>query len=331
MSDSQESDSQKLTALSQEESKLAELQVEEVVAAERALANAHATARDSWEKASRIVRDYKPVSPYLWRIVHAVLGKPEKIGKPDPIMFDAMRKLVQLAARDPKLGAKKEERMTLDVAVKAIGYDTAAALCVLHGVCRRISTTLIERIWVPIIDDALLRAQIGSQIGGYCPAFGKGRGLLAGFCGRAGLAVQIAAADMTRAQRALESLAAGMDIRVAGLSIYGCDPLQVSAMMLASAGVSAEAAFGVAGFSENGRGITPKTPSYLWLSTFSATEYLRMDEEKRIDERYWRALGINDATRAEIRTDVQKILRKGHGWDWLCQSQAADEEDEDEG
>src|SRR5262249_2756915 len=156
-------------------------------------------------------------------IVHSILGKSDKIGKPDPIMFDAMRNLIWLAADDPKLGKQAGKgELNLDAAVKLIGFDTAAALCVLHGVCRRISTTLIERIWMPIIDDALIRAQIGYMIGSHCAPFGKGRGLLSGFCGRAGLAVQIASSDMTKAQRALEGLAAGMDIRIAGLNIYGC-------------------------------------------------------------------------------------------------------------
>lgn len=314
-----DSESKRLLALDQEE-KFKELQTEEVLAAEQALSRAHASARNSWERASAIVREYRPVASYLWRMVHSVLGKADKIGKPDPIMFDMLRPFLNVAAVDPTLSEKGEVPASIDEAVKRIGFDTAAAICVLHGVCRRVSFSLVQRIWGPIIDDALLRARVGYHIGERAKIIGKGRGMLAGFSGRAGLAVQIASSDMNKAQQALEGLAAGMDIRVMGLNIYGCDPLQVAAMILASAGVSKEAAIGVASFSENGKGISPKSTQFNWLSTFAITEFLRIGDHSQIDSRYWKALALDETDRREIQTHVTKIIRKGHGWGWVCES-----------
>jgi len=303
------------------------LQADEIQIAADALAKAHAGARNSWDKANRLVRDFRPVASYLWRIVHAVLGKNEKLGKPDPIAFDAMTPLMRMASGDKTLSGNTSEAASLEESLKRIGLDTAAAVCVMHGVCRRVGHATVERIWRPIIDDALLRAHIGFLVGSKAPQFGKGRGLLAGFCGRAGLAVQIASSDAKVSQRALEGLAAGMDIRVVGLKTFGCDPLQVAAMMLASAGVSTEAAIGVASFSDDGRGVPTKGMQFLWLSTFAIVEYLRIDEPERIEPAYWKALGIDPGHKGEIIAEVSKLQKKGHRWDWICDKQLTLEED----
>jgi hypothetical protein len=303
------------------DSPLEEVQLSEVVVAERQLAKSAEAKRDSWTVASRTVRDYKPVSGYLWRIVHAVLGKPDKIGSPDPMLFDALKPLLLFACRDPRLGTRGFSGTTIDSAVNTLNPDVAAAICVIYGVCRRISGTLTERLWRPIIDDALIRASIGYLIGKKCPKFGAGRGLLAGFCGRAGLAVQIASADSTKAQRALEGLAAGRPMKDVGISVYGCDPLQVSAMVLASAGVTAEAAYGIAGFSNNGKNIKVGAPAYFWLSVFSVAEYLRITEPENVSEKYWLDLGFEKEDREQLRRDVSTLLIKGHNWDWLLESQ----------
>lgn len=310
-----------------ENTRLEELQGEEITAAAMALAKAHAGSKNSWAAAKRMVYDFRPVAGYLWRIVHAVLGQTEKLGKPDPIAFDTMTPLLRVASGDLVLTGTQTEAESRDEAIKKIGFDTAAAICVIHGVCRRVGAAAPERIWRPIIDDALLRANIGFLIGGQISHFGKGRGLLAGFCGRAGLAVQIAASDLNRSQKALEGLAAGMDIRVVGLNNFGCDPLQVSAIMLASAGVSTEAALGVAAFSNDGRGLTPKGMQQLWYAVFVITEHLRMNEPERIDPKHWRTIGYDDLLRKELEVKVKSLLKKGHRWDWVCEPQLILEEE----
>lgn len=303
------------------EGPLEEVQLGELKLAEQQLARETITQKDSWSVASRTVRDYKPVSGYLWRIVHAVLGRGEKTGSPDPMIFDALRPLIFEAAADLRLGNPSSKVSTLDDAVGTLGIDTAAAVCVVYGVCRRISATLSERLWRPIIDDALIRASIGYIIGQKVTDFGRGRGMLAGFSGRAGLAIQIAASDIQKAQRALEGLASGQPMKDVGTTIYGCDPLQVSAIMLASAGVSPDAAFGVAAYSNKGKNINPKSISNIWLSVFTIAEQLRVSEADLIDPKYWRFLGLEQSDQSEIRSKVDLILRKGHNWEWLLFSQ----------
>lgn len=299
---------------------LEEVQLVELSAAEKVLSLGSDSPKGSWELASQTVTNYRPVAGFLWRMVHPVLGKGDKIGKPDPIIFDAMRQLIFQAAMDKRLGVEGKQAKSIDEAVTTLGFDTAAAICVLHGICRRISSTMMERLWRPIIDDALLRAYIGYLIGKQCPAFGAGRGMLAGFSGRAGLAIQIASGDRPKAQRVMEELAAGMDLKDVGMKIYGCDPLQVSAMTLASAGVSSEASYGVAAFSKKGKGLPTGGQAFLWLSAFTIAEYLRICDADKVDEKYWRALGLNnDESRKAIEVDALKLLRIGHGWPWLVE------------
>ncbi len=305
------------------EGPLEEVQIGEVQIAEKQLARTTTAEvkKESWTIASRTVRDYKPVSGYLWRIVHAVLGRTDKIGAPDPMIFDALKPLIVQACSDRRLGRLDLKTNSLDEAVKVVGADSAAAICVIYGVCRRISATLSERLWRPIIDDALIRASIGLLVGEKCASFGKGRGLLAGFSGRAGLAVQIAAGDLKKAQRALEGLAAGYQMKEVGTNIYGCDPLQVSAIILASAGVTVDAAYGIAAYSNEGKNLSVKSPSYLWLSVFTVAEHLRMSESEKIDPKFWRILGLDDESQSEIKGQVETLLRRGHNWEWLLISQ----------
>lgn len=303
------------------EGPLEEVQLGELKLAEQQLSRETATQKESWTVASRTVRDYKPVSGYLWRVVHAVLGRADKASKPDPMIFDALKPLIIESAADARLGNPNTRVSSLDDAVKIVGIDSAAAVCVVYGVCRRISATLTERLWRPIIDDALIRASIGYVVGEKVADFGKGRGILAGFSGRAGLAIQIAASDIQKAQRALEGLASGQPMKDVGTTVYGCDPLQVSAIMLASAGVTPEAAYGVAAYSNQGKNINPKSAANLWLSVFTVAEHLRISEADTIDPKYWRSLGLNESAQNEIRSSVDVILRKGHNWEWLLSSQ----------
>jgi len=305
-----------------ENESLEEMQVEELqggaLDAARHQIQSTGVAAGSWEVAGNIVRNFRPVPWILWKVVRSVFGKSSQIGKPDSIVFDIVHPLVVQAARDKSLGGAEDAMsLSLEKAVQLTGTDTAAALCLMHGVCRRISSTLSERIWRPILDDALLRAQIGMFVGGNLERFGRGRGMLAGFSGRSGLAIQIASGDMNKAQRTLEGLAAGMAMRDVGMTIYGCDPLQVSAMTLAAAGVSSDAAIGTASYSTEGKNIPPSSTQFLWLSAFAIAERLRMGDVDRVENRYWDAFDLNQARRGELKQKVQQLQRKGHHWGWV--------------
>jgi hypothetical protein len=285
----------------------------------------------SWETATEIVRNFRPVPYILWRMVNAVFGRHAvqkamgPFGTPDHITFDPVQYLIINAAADKTLGGEqgaKDPPKSLEQAVKLLGADVTAALCVLHAVCRRISASLSERVWRPILDDALMRSQIGYHVGGFQSKFGKGRGMLAGFAGRSGLAVLIASGEVALAQRALEGLAAGMDIKDVGLKVYGCDPLQVAAMTLTAAGCSFDAGFGIASYSQGGAGAAPGGEQFLWYSAFSIAENTRMGKSELVDPRCWKALGYNESDKGTLKSQMQALQRRGPAWQWLVLPQS---------
>jgi hypothetical protein len=285
---------------------------------------------DSWAVASQLVREFRPVPWLVWRIVHAVIGKPNKIEKPDSITFDIFQPLLLKAAKDEVLtrGKSKETKVTrLDQAVKILGHDIAAAVCMIHSVCRKVKSAVSERVWKPILDDALIRAQIGFYVGSKQTKFGSGRGMLAGFSGRSGLAILIAQGAPKQAQHALEGLAKGSDMRDVGLKVYGCDPLQVSAMTLSAGGCSMDAAFGVASFNLAKRASDSnifKDGSQLeqWLTVFAMSEYLRIGEPKSISDHQWKLLDWeSEADQGELRQYAQKLTKKGHSMSWIIKKQ----------
>ena len=289
---------------------------------------------NSWDVALKVVKKYRPVPWILWRLVHGVFGKTGALGSLDPITFDLVRPLILNAAQDKMLGAARKPdapeitaQSRLEDLIKILGTDVAAALCVIHGVCRRISTSLAERIWRPILDDALMRAQIGYVMGENAPHFGRGRGMLAGFSGRSGLSILIAAGDLESAQRALEGLAAGLELREVGLKVYGCDPLQVAAMTLSAAGCSIDAALGIAAYGTQGRGLAPSSDKFRWLSAFAVAEALRMGELESVDERYWESLHFNQAGRDGLKEKIRQLQRKGPSWHWIIPRQEMPEEE----
>jgi hypothetical protein len=185
---------------------------------------------ESWQTATGIVQKVRPVPWLLWNIIHAVYGRSSEIGEPDPMSFSIVSNLIVYAVTDKTLARQQQkasgEVKLLSKAVEMMGTDVAAALCFIHAVCRRVSTVLAERVWRPILDDALLRAHLGYRVGEGSELFGPGRGMLAGFSGRSGLAVQVASGDSAAASKALSGMASGVEMGEVCRRVYGCDPLQ---------------------------------------------------------------------------------------------------------
>ncbi len=275
----------------------------------------------SWRVAANIVNSLKPVPRLLWPAIHAVYGKPGVIQQPDAMVFSAVAQVVIRAAQDKTLASagKEGETTSLSQAVSAIGRDVAAAVCLVHAVCRRIYSVVPERVARPIVDDALLRTQLGFYTGIASPQAGAGRGMIAGFAGRCGLAVQIAAGDLDQAQRALTGLASGKDISQVCISVYGCDPLEVAALTLISAGCCREIAYGISSYTAKGKDVEEGSEQYRWLALFAVIEGLRMGHADRVESRYWQMLGYDGAGREALNKQIIASQRRGHGWQWITQ------------
>lgn len=272
----------------------------------------------SWGSAREIIESFKPVPWFVWRLNNYVLGKTSQIAPVSEGLVLGLRRLLFAAASDEVLGSGKKTS-NLREALRVIKPDVVAALSVIHAVCRRLANTHLERVWKPIVDDAVLRARIGLFVGRKQPEFGSGRAMLAGFVGRAGLAILIAKGDESQAQSALEKLASGSTIKNVGLEVYGCDPLQVSAMLLSAAGCGRDASFGTVSYaSSDPLAVVANDEQLRWLSAFSLCEGVRMNSADKLDFRYWQALNLEPgADLKELSEEARKAVRRGHGWSWL--------------
>ncbi len=275
-------------------------------------------ALQAWQKARQVVEQFKPVPWFIWRLSNFVFSRPGQINVVPQGMVMGLRRLLFAAASDEILGSGTPVN-NMRIALSALRSDIIAAVSVIHGVCRKLSSKDFERIWRPILEDAILRAQIGFFVGERRPGFGSGRGMLAGFSGRAGLAVLIASGDIEQARKALEELASGRDIGEVGLEIYGCDPLQISAMMLSAAGCGRDAAFGTVSFAaKDSLSAVENEEQQVWLAAFTICEKVRLGRSADLDDRLWNTLGYNDQQERDQLADMAKILvRNGTAWNWL--------------
>lgn len=273
----------------------------------------------SWGTASNIVKKVKPIPWIIWVMIRSVYGGSSKSFSADPMTFVPLENLLLRAVQDDSL-ANEEFKITpksITAAMKLLGPETAASLCFMHSVCMRVSRTLNERIYRAIIDDALIRARLGVNLGQCSDYLDIGRPLLAGFAGRAGLAVQLASGSEEQAKKALNSLATGKDISKMGHDVYGCDPLQVAALTLVAAGCNRNIAFGVASFSLPSNGGTVSKEQDFWYKLFATLEYIRLNKIDWITPDIWLLLGFDDAGKEELLNQSQDVFRNGHGFAWV--------------
>lgn len=279
-------------------------------------ASADPQAQNSWVAARELIERFQPVPWFIWRLSNFVLGKPGKIGKVNEGLVLGLRRLLFAAASDATLG-KGEKINDMRAALKTLTSDSIAAISVIHAVSRKIGHSPSERIYRPLLDDAIVRAKIGYHVGKHSENFGAGRGMLAGFAGRAGLVIEVVSGATGQAKNALDELATGASIGEIGLKIYGCDPLQVSAMLLSACGCGKDSAFGVVRYSL-GSQETANEEQQRWFSAFTVVESVRQQKIGNVTEEHWQRLSIDTrAKRDDLVDQTKKIVRRGHEWNWV--------------
>lgn len=289
----------------------------------REAASPRHTNQETWQQAGRMIKEFRPVPWPLWVMIRSVLGSGEGVKLAESSVFAPAEPIVDNALQDLTLGQfalgiDNVSGLPLSERLKLLKPDVGAALAFIYSVCRRVTSSHNERIWRPILDDALLRAQIGYFVGARNENFGVGRGMVAGFSGRSGLAIQIASGTERQAERSIEFLALGREISEVGLSTYACEPLQVSAMALVAAGLPHQAAYGTARFERRHDTIQPDSLEYRWLSALTITEHMRTGNSEMIRPEHWAAVGFNQGSaRDALQVATRQLLRRGHSWRFL--------------
>jgi len=272
----------------------------------------------TWQRARQIVEEFRPVPWFIWRISNFVFGTSGQIRPiPQGLVF-GMRRLLFAAASDPLLGGAARVS-DVAAALRVLKPDVIAAVSVMHALCRKLASRPLDRYWRPILDEALNQAQVGFALGAEEPDFGSGRGLLAGFAGSLGFAILLASGDEAQAQQANERLARGETIQDVTLSLYGCDPVQISAMTLSAAGCGRDCSFGLVSHALHTPGcLLPDPNQAQWLAAFSIISALQQNMATRIGEDSWEFLNFSSETqKAALLNHAKKVTRRGHGWSWI--------------
>jgi len=294
------------------------LSLDETVIQAAALALSKPDAVKAWQKARVLVEEFRPIPWFIWRISNYVFGKSGQLNVVPEGMVMGLKKLMFAAASDSIMGSGQPVT-NMKLALSTLRSDVIAASSVIHAICRRLATRQHERIWRPILDDALLRAQLGFFVGERRGSFGSGRGMLAGFAGKAGLAVLIASGDLEQARTALDRLAGGENVSTVGQEVYGCDALQVSAMMLSASGCGRDAGFGTVSYaSQEQMEILENDEQKAWRAAFTICEKIRTNSESEIDDSLWLLLRYDEKDPRAHLVDMSKLLvRTGTNWSWL--------------
>jgi len=272
----------------------------------------------SWTVARQLVEGFG-LSWVVWRLAFYIFSsdKKKKLNEGFLIGFDSI--LMQMA-KDPVLGMDGGEVSTREI-IENVPEDIIAATIVIYAICKKLKGQNHERIWRPMLEDALVRARIGLMIGFVDKNFGCGRGMLAGFASRCGLVILLATGSLEQAKETLDQLTYGKDISEVGIKIYGCEPLQVSSMLFAAVGCGRSAAFAIASFSygikfasiEYSSGVERK-----WRAAFALCEAIRKHQSAEGHDELWDSLGFNNMTqRSKFVETARVIIKNGHQWEWF--------------
>ena len=299
-------------------SKIMRSSLDETERAVDALVPAGRSREGDWHRAREIIENFRPVPWFIWRVANFVYSKSGQTNVVPEGMVMGLRRLMFAAASDAILGSGKPVN-NVRVALTILRSDIIAAVSVIHAVCRKLSATDSGYTWRPILDDAILRAQLGYFVGERNYALGPGRGMLAGFSGRAGLAILLAAGGPELAAKALERMATGEPIGKVGVELYGCDPLQISSMMLSASGCGKDSSFGTVHFSvERNLSDVEVLGQKLWLGALIAIEKVRLGRSDEVSEEVWNTLNYSGEDERRQLADMTKLLVKsGTDWSWL--------------
>jgi hypothetical protein len=276
-------------------------------------------AEESYTRARELVNAARPVPQIIWRICSFVLGRPNNINQLSEGLLFGLKRLVLAIGSDPTLSAGRRKLSSVREVTEVVPSDLLAASAVMHAVCRRLQTKDLRGVWGPVLEDALLRAHIGFFVGSTLESFGSGRGMLAGFAGRVGLAVLIAQGTAEQAASAMTALSVGRQVDEITLEIYGAASLHVAGMVLLAAGCGRDALIGIGSFGMSKAHQKLMHPeSRRWLAAFSIIENLRAETSEKIPEDVWDNLGLlKPSDRSELKQTAAMLASTGHRWGWL--------------
>lgn len=268
--------------------------------------------------ASEKIKEFKPVPWFVWRLTNHVFSPGiARRGLAEGFVL-GLRRLLFASASDALIG-KGEKVNSVKEALSVLHPEVVGVVSAMHAICRKLSNRKHERIWMPIVDDALIQARIGYLVGRCQPDFGGGKGMLVGFLSRIGLAIVIACGDEEQAQAVLERMAHGEDTGTVGNAVYGCHPLYIGAMVLSAIGCGGNACFGmIASLSSSPLEIVGNFEQRQWLAALTVCEAMRSGDLSQVDIDHWTVLGLDALSKQQEILEASKpFIRRDHGMHWI--------------
>ena len=273
----------------------------------------------SWEKSKAIVQKFSPVPWFVWTLSNYIFSRQLKGKKVPEGAYFGFKSLLLNAASDKVLGIGQEVKEHRKAA-SILTPDVFGSTVIIYSISRKLKSQENYKFIIPLLEDAYLRAQIGFFLGKLDDDFGAGKAMLAGFAGRLGILVLIAQGTTEQATKSLEKLANSESINEVGKSVYGCEPLHVSAFTLTASGMGKDAAFGVVNFGCGLKLIASDTLiQKKWQILMFIIEKIRFGKASEVSPEYLAELKSNLTMEDLIELEeVTKEIQKDSGsWKWM--------------
>ncbi len=206
----------------------------------------HYLDEDSWAVALDIVRSCAKIPPKLPHIMRACWH-----GSVHPAQFmhflAAPGLPVECLLRAAGISQQPGEPPGGQIleAVDILGVKASAVMLAINSLCERtLDSGPANRIWSPLFKEMMSEIEVGYHLGSSIERVGHEQGMLVGFSRLAGLAVLLIRFPDPFARWFTET--GGKGAPHLALSAFGCEPYQVSSVLMQHLGLGAEVALATA-------------------------------------------------------------------------------------
>lgn len=201
---------------------------------------------DSWTIAYEAVKASAKIPTNLPHIMRAcwndMLGTTEFVRLLASPGFSAQ--CLIRAAHLPQLG-EQPQATELNAAVEILGVKAAAVMLAINCICERtLDSGPANRIWAPLFKEMMSEIEIGYHFGTTVDSIGHERGMLIGFSRLAGLSILLIRFPDEFVAWYTETEGRGSPQQA--LKAFGCEPYQVSSILMQHLGLGAEVALATA-------------------------------------------------------------------------------------
>jgi len=205
-----------------------------------------AMGNDTWEEAYRAVHHAISIPSNLPSVVRA-----SWLGTITPAEFvhalsvpgyapQCLLRAAQLVKQGERLRAAE-----VQAAVEVLGVRASATILAINTICEAtLDSGPASRVWTPLFKDMMSEIEIGYHLGSSAEQLGFEKGMLVGFSRLAGLAVLLASHQAVFSDWYQRT--GGRGDAQETVEIFGCEPYQVSSLLMQRLGLGAEIAMGAA-------------------------------------------------------------------------------------